>query len=120
LTVVLVAAVGAVIVWWAVAEDPVSKGASPQSAAPAPAVSDEPARFEITGACEKAVLHRLKAPGSADFPGILDDVSEPTKQADGAYLWRSWVDAQNSYGAKIRNQFQCRFAKGIAIVRMDE
>jgi hypothetical protein len=119
LTVVLVAAMGAVIVWWAVAEDPVFKGAPPSSSPPSTA-SREPDPHDITWACKKAVLNRLKAPVSADFQGMFDDVPEPTRDGDGAYLWQSWVDAQNSYGAKIRNHFQCRFAKGVAMVRMDK
>jgi hypothetical protein len=115
--VIPVVVAGALLVWWAVAEE--FKGAPAQSSPHSPAASNEPARFEITGACKKAVLHRLKAPGSADFQGMLDDVPDPTKQADGSYLWRSWVDSQNSFGAKLRTRFMCEFANGVATVTME-
>jgi hypothetical protein len=112
-----VVAFGALLVWWAVAEE--FKKAPAQSNSPSPAASNEPASFEITTACEKAVLSRLKAPGSADFPGVFDDVSEPRKRPDGSYLWGSWVDSQNSFGAKLRTRFMCEFANGVATVTME-
>lgn len=41
----------------------------------------------------------LKAPGSAEFPS-LDYTS--VYQGDSSYIVKSYVDAQNSFGAKLR------------------
>lgn len=52
---------------------------------------------------EGFVKDRLKAPGSADFKrGYTDSV---TRLAGQKYRIISWVDAQNSFGAKLRNHF---------------
>lgn len=53
-------------------------------------------------ACERAVKDRLKAPATAQF----------TKDADAAWNGSAWrytgtVDAQNSFGATLRNRFAC-------------
>lgn len=55
------------------------------------------------------IKKRLKAPGSADFPSQVwnkEDV-HVSKQADGGYRVAAWVDAQNSFGAKLRSKWVC-------------
>lgn len=59
------------------------------------------------GACEEAVEARLKSPASAEF---LDDPMV-TKSGD---VWevRGGVDAQNGFGAMIRNFYTCKVEHG--------
>lgn len=54
--------------------------------------------------CKEFVKERLKAPSSADF-AFLDYTA--TKLTDNQYVIRSYVDAQNSFGAKLRNSYTC-------------
>lgn len=72
----------------------------------------------IAFACEaalKAVRARLKAPSTADFPSCTWSASEYTVRAtpDRSRFWVSGhVDAQNAYGAKLRQQFIVELTKG--------
>lgn len=52
--------------------------------------------------CKKAVLRHLKAPATAEFTIIVSDARETV----------GWVDAENSYGAKLRNGFVCEMHEG--------
>lgn len=54
--------------------------------------------------CNDYVKDRLKAPGSAEFPFLAD---RTTKVAEGHYIVESHVDAQNSFGAKLRRDYYC-------------
>jgi hypothetical protein len=71
-------------------------------------------RYTLQTDCERAVLQRLKAPASAEFQPrkewdmrwIADRKGKPT----GDVFIQSWVDAQNSFGAKIRTPFICDVA----------
>jgi hypothetical protein len=53
-------------------------------------------------ACQTQVEKQLKAPASADYPADID----PVKTGDG-WQWNAYVDAQNSFGAKLRTNFTC-------------
>jgi hypothetical protein len=55
--------------------------------------------------CQDFVEDRLKAPSSADFPQLSDWTAAKT----GPDQWRirSYVDAENSFGATIRSHFVC-------------
>ena len=55
--------------------------------------------------CENLVKTRLKAPSSAKFAGYSNSVATPI----GARKFRvsSYVDAQNSFGATLRNRYTC-------------
>jgi len=55
--------------------------------------------------CKDFVKRRLKAPASADFP-FLDYTSVNT--GNETYAVRSYVDAQNAFGAKIRSNWTCQ------------
>lgn len=55
---------------------------------------------------QDAIKANLKAPSTAKFPWY--DESCVTVLDDGSYIVKSYVDAENSYGAKIRNVFSIR------------
>ena len=56
--------------------------------------------------CEDAVRESLKAPSSAEFSGFFG--SEVIVQGDRRYAIIGWVDAENSFGAKIRTKYICK------------
>lgn len=50
----------------------------------------------------------LLSPRSAKWPGAWDGVdlrNHATRQRDGTYMVRSWVDADNAFGASIRTWY---------------
>ena len=49
--------------------------------------------------------HATKAPATADFASYSD--SAVVNKGDGTYIVVSYVDAQNSFGAKIRTRYTC-------------
>lgn len=55
-------------------------------------------------ACQRFVLARLKSPAGADFP------ADERKASGSGSQWTvtGAVDAQNSFGATIRNRYNCR------------
>lgn len=56
--------------------------------------------------CEEAVKTRLKAPSSAEFSGQFEtEIREVTPGQ--TYRVMGFVDAQNSFGAKIRGRYTC-------------
>lgn len=56
--------------------------------------------------CEEAVKARLKSPSSATFSSQFEtEISEVA--AGQTYRVRGFVDAQNSFGAKIRGRYIC-------------
>lgn len=74
------------------------------------------------GYCRTSVKERLKAPRTAKFKGMFDDpVRDVTDLGSGRFRVKSWVDSQNSFGAMIRNQFECTvdFEQGTVRVRFD-
>lgn len=55
--------------------------------------------------CQRFVEARLKSPKTADFP-FLD---RPSVARDGSsFVVRSYVDAQNAFGATLRSNFVCK------------
>ena len=60
---------------------------------------------------QQFVKDNLKSPSSADFGGVFGDYQDPyqivTDLGEGKFRVQAWVDAQNSFGAKIRNRFVC-------------
>jgi len=55
---------------------------------------------------EDFVKQRLKSPGTAEFPGVLDGkIDHVTALGNQTYRIISYVDAQNSFGAMIRTKF---------------
>jgi hypothetical protein len=61
--------------------------------------------FNAQTECEKFVSRTLKAPASADFAPYRELAI--SGQGDGPWKVVGWVDAQNSFGAKIRNTYVC-------------
>lgn len=55
--------------------------------------------------CQEFVKTQLKAPSTADFPSLGGSTS---KIDNSTYLVRSYVDAQNSFGATIRSNWICK------------
>jgi hypothetical protein len=56
--------------------------------------------------CEEFVKRQLRAPATADFPWGYDQFTR--RESDSVWVVTSYVDAQNAFGAKIRNNFVCR------------
>lgn len=54
--------------------------------------------------CKDFVRARLRAPSTADFPFLDRQVTSP---AAGTFVVVSYVDAQNAFGAMIRNNYRC-------------
>lgn len=53
--------------------------------------------------CQQYVKNSLKAPSTADFPWS----GRGTRNSIGNYVVVSYVDAENSFGAKLRNHYTC-------------
>jgi hypothetical protein len=51
------------------------------------------------------VKKTLKAPATAQWPGMLDDRGEIQRLDQTTYSVKSWVDSQNSFGALIRTNY---------------
>lgn len=58
--------------------------------------------------CEGFVEDRLRAPATADFASITETQVDTVDADAGVYEVRSHVDAQNAFGAMIRNSYTCR------------
>ena len=79
---------------------------APAQTAVQPAPEDNSMLFGL--ACQKAIAAQLKAPSSAQFESPW-----PVRgtQAEG-YAMKSYVDAQNSFGATLRQNFICTATPG--------
>jgi hypothetical protein len=55
--------------------------------------------------CQNFVTQQLRSPASADFP--FSDF-ESNISTDNLYIIRSYVDAQNGFGATIRTRWRCK------------
>jgi hypothetical protein len=56
-------------------------------------------------ACQNFVEKRLKAPSTADLASMEDSKVRPVKNE--GFIVTSYVDAQNSFGVKIRTAYLC-------------
>ncbi|MFW6016947.1 MAG: hypothetical protein ACOCRK_10960 [bacterium] len=66
--------------------------------------NSSPNKIEAMTMAQTFLEDRLKAPATADYPWeSSDDVV--TELADDKFRYRSYVDAENSFGAKVRTQF---------------
>ena len=65
--------------------------------------------------CRNLVEASLKAPGTADF------VSENVYPVEGGRaVIRGAVDAENSFGAKVRSDYECRYEGGrLTLTRLE-
>ncbi|WP_432193795.1 hypothetical protein [Streptomyces sp. bgisy027] len=61
--------------------------------------------------CEDFVKQRLKSPGSAEFPGVMDSDYAKTTVLSDTKPWKykvaGVVDSQNGFGAKVRSEYVC-------------
>ena len=55
---------------------------------------------------QEFVKQRLKAPSTADFQNAYN--AEVVKESGTTYFISSYVDAENSFGAKLRMNYKCR------------
>ena len=78
-------------------------------------VSEEPVANDEKGACwalaEDVVKANLKSPSSAKFPFSYADEGVAFSKSGNLYTVTGWVDAENSYGAKLRNNFTVTMTK---------
>jgi len=60
--------------------------------------------------CREYVKQSLKAPRTAKFPGMFEETytSATISLGGNSFRVRSWVDAENSFGALIRNNYVCK------------
>jgi hypothetical protein len=68
--------------------------------------------------CKEFVSRGLKAPASAVFP-LSNAPGVTIGQAGGRWVVAGFVDAQNSFGAQLRQDFQCEmtYAGNTATIR---
>jgi len=84
--------------------DGVAAGASSATESSSRLASEDERRQVAYDACVEAVTEQLKAPATAEF-AALEDVEVTEKSA--GYTLRGDVDAQNGFGALIRNSYTC-------------
>lgn len=60
---------------------------------------------DATHACRDVVESRLRAPSTASWAWLDDE--KVARAADGTFTVRSYVDAQNGFGAQIRTRYTC-------------
>jgi hypothetical protein len=56
---------------------------------------------------ESKIKDMLKAPSTADFPSYSERVGH-VQRLGNEFTINSWVDSENSFGAKIRTKFSCK------------
>lgn len=57
--------------------------------------------------CADWVKERLKSPSTAKFPGVFDGRLDDIVRTNQRYFIKSYVDAQNSFGAVVRTNWTC-------------
>jgi hypothetical protein len=65
--------------------------------------------------CQNAVRARLKAPAGAEFQDVAEAAISPRA---GGFKIVSYVDAQNSFGAKLRTPYTC-LVSGRSVIGLD-
>jgi RNA polymerase subunit RPABC4/transcription elongation factor Spt4 len=67
--------------------------------------SSTPKKGEAIRMAQKFVTNPLKSPRSAKWPGMFEKYDHVQSLGGGRYRVRSWVDAQNTFGALIRTNY---------------
>ena len=62
--------------------------------------------------CQNFTDDQLKAPASAEYQPYPDMKESIENLGNETYSMKYYVDAQNSYGAMIRNSFYCEIRHG--------
>jgi len=57
--------------------------------------------------CRDHIQELLRSPSTASFPPFRAEGVSIIDEGKGAYQVRGYVDAQNGFGATIRNDFRC-------------
>ena len=60
---------------------------------------------------QKAVKNQLKSPSSAKFPFAYNSKGVSITSSGNSYTVRAWVEAQNSFGATIKDSFTVKIEK---------
>jgi len=71
--------------------------------------SDSDEGYDETDArifAEDAIRDVLKAPSTAEFSGLTE--TEVINEGNDVFTVRGWVDAENSFGAKLRSNYEVR------------
>lgn len=104
-----------ILVAFGIATLVVTAAAAAPSSKPAPAPRGIDAATMKWSACTTAqrfVAERLKAPSQASFEDCLGPL-QIAREAD-AWVLTSWVDAPNSFGAKLRTPYRITLQPTIA------
>jgi hypothetical protein len=73
-------------------------------------------RIAIISEAEEYVKSSLKSPSTSKFPSqLLKSEDWKVWKEDGAIFVQSYVDAQNSFGAEIRSQFQLKVIDNVVV-----
>ncbi len=75
------------------------------------AQADEALMSDAKWQCKQFVEKTLKAPSTADFQNYNDFSAWGSEAGGGPFGVTGYVDAQNSFGAKIRTNFRCELRK---------
>ena len=67
---------------------------------------DKADAIDATVVCKKFVKDRIKTPATADFGGF--ESGNKDIAPGQSYTVSAYVDAQNSFGANVRNNFTCK------------
>lgn len=87
------------------------KGRTENTPVPAEPKKPKPehSKIEAWVIAQQFVKQQLKSPGTASFGSLMGDTQSYDKQCDDlgqkTYSCHGWVDAQNSFGATIRNNW---------------
>jgi hypothetical protein len=77
-----------------------------------PASQSPPDKVAAWTMAEEFVKKHLKSPSTADFGSVFGDYQNPEKcttdLGNGEFDCHGWVDAENSFGAKLRTNWDCR------------
>lgn len=91
----------------------IRRGVHPEGAIRPPAVpakdwDSSSAKIEAFVMSQEFMKRRLKAPGSAEFPWYSDSEVSVLHRGNGVFQVNAYVDAQNSFGAKLRTRYACQ------------
>lgn len=79
--------------------------------------SIDQATFEI--GCQNLIKRQLKLPDTARFRGFWESLDDKPVITETNATWRSWVEAENSFGGTVRNDFVCRYEKATDELRVE-
>jgi hypothetical protein len=64
-------------------------------------------KITVYSFAEQFAEERLKSPGTAEFPGIMEKIAHVHQIEGNKFKVKSWVDSQNGFGGTVRTKFQC-------------